>query len=145
LWLRETQCPGHTQNWYFQSCRYYLQNFLRLGRSVNSAKHQKSLRPLAEAQDCPGTSADESASGGSLRSLVSAREAAGLLQRWLTPTEHQLLDLLMDGHGIREIAGKLGMSHTSVVRYRRRIANLAARLGILPSPERSRQMHPLAG
>jgi DNA-directed RNA polymerase specialized sigma24 family protein len=36
LWLREKQCPGQTRSWYFQSCRFFLQNYLRNGRSVDS-------------------------------------------------------------------------------------------------------------
>src|SRR5437667_3517932 len=39
LWLREQQCPGQSHSWYFQSCRFFLQNFMRNGRSVDSARH----------------------------------------------------------------------------------------------------------
>src|SRR5712675_3603182 len=42
LWLQETHRPGQTQSWYLQSCRFYLQNHLRTGRSVDSPKHQRS-------------------------------------------------------------------------------------------------------
>src|SRR5262245_46603583 len=43
LWLRELQRPGQSQSWYFQSCRFFLQNYLRNGRSVDSAKHYRTL------------------------------------------------------------------------------------------------------
>ena len=132
LWLRESEYPGQTVSWYFQSCRFHLQNYLRNGRSVDSTKRHGDLCSLAEAHESPGTTADESVSGGSLRSLVSAREAARLLRQWLTPSEREILGFLAEGFSIREIAAKLGTSHTSVIRSRRRIAALAAKLGIQP-------------
>lgn len=132
LWLREKQCPGQTQSWYFQSCRFFLQNYLRAGRSVDSTRRQKTLRPLAEATEHPDASDDESASGRSVRALVSAKEAADLLTRWLTRPECRVLDLLEQGYSVREIAAKLDISHTTVVRCRKRIAALASKLGINP-------------
>ncbi|TAL06942.1 MAG: sigma-70 family RNA polymerase sigma factor [Verrucomicrobia bacterium] len=132
LWLREQQCPGQTESWYFQSCRYFLLNYLRSGRSVDSTRRHKSIRPLAEAFEHPDASDDASVSGRSVPGLVSARETTDLLTRWLTPGERQILGLLEQGFSVREIAAKLDISHTSVIRYRKRIATLAAKLGIDP-------------
>jgi DNA-directed RNA polymerase specialized sigma24 family protein len=134
LWLRESQCPGQTESWYLQSCRFHLQNLLRLGRSVDATKHHGSLRPLSDAFEQPGNSADESAGGSSVPALVSAREALALLSRWLTPTEKRVLDFLMEGFSVRDVAARLGMSHTSVIRHRRQIARLAVKFGIEPVP-----------
>ncbi len=132
LWLREKEHPGQTLSWYFQSCHFFLQNFLRSGRSVDSTKRHQSLCPLAEASERADTSDDESASGGSVRALVSARDSADVLVRWLTPPERNVLSLLEQGYSVREIGAKLDISHTSVIRYRRKIAALASKLGIDP-------------
>ena len=133
LWLRETQRPGQTQSWYFQSCRFFLQNHLRTGRSVDSTRHQKVSGALLEAHGSSETSADESAaSDDPVLALVSAREAVRLLEKWLTPPERQILSLLVEGYGVREIAARLDISHTSVIRHRRKIAGLASSLGIHP-------------
>ena len=141
LWLRETQCPGQTQSWYLQSCRFFLQNHLRTGRSVDSNRHQQALCSSAAGDYCAEASADESISGGSVPALVSAREIISLLAKWLTPLERQLLDCLAEGFGVREIAARLHLSHTSVIRCRRRIAVLALRLGIEPLPNMNGRRH----
>ena len=138
LWLREIECPGQTESWYFQSCRFHLQNFLRAGRSVDSNRRRPTLLPLDGAFERTDTSDDESISGASVPGLVSARETTGLLTKWLTLHERQLLSMLEQGHSVREVATKLDMSHTSVIRCRKRIAALAAKLGIDPvKPQRT--------
>lgn len=141
LWLRETQCPGQTQSWYLQSCRFFLQNHLRIGRSVDSNRHHQALCSAAAADECADTSADGSMYGGSIPALVSAREIVSLLAKWLTPLERQLLSCLAEGFGVREIAARLHLSHTSVIRCRRRIAALALKLGIEPLPNTNGRRH----
>jgi RNA polymerase sigma factor (sigma-70 family) len=134
LWLREQQRPGQPQVWYFQSCRFFLQNYLRNGRSVHSNRHHASLRSTSAASESGSDSADEPLSGDSVPALVSAREILSLLAMWLTPLERQLLSYLAEGFALREIAARLNVSHTSVIRCRRRIAALALNLGIEPLP-----------
>ena len=135
LWLRETQCPGQTESWYLQSCRFFLQNHLRNGRSVDSHRHHHSRRPTtAVVDESVEDSADESVAGGSVPALVGAREIVSLLDAWLTPLERQILTCLAEGFGVREIAARFDLSHTSVIRHRRRIAALALTLGIEPLP-----------
>jgi len=48
---------------------------------------------------------------------------------------------LAEGSGIREIACRLGVSHTSVLRYRDKIASLALRLGVEPMPRRTASLN----
>ncbi len=141
LWLRETQCPGQTQSWYLQSCRFFLNNHLRKGRSVDSHRHHHCLCPTAAGEECVDGAADDSLSGGSVPALVSAREISSLLAKWLTPLERELLDCLAEGFGVREIAARFHLSHTSVIRCRRRIAALALKLGIEPPPNANGRRH----
>jgi RNA polymerase sigma factor (sigma-70 family) len=141
LWLREQQRPDQPQSWYFQSCRFFLQNYLRNGRSVHSNRHHHALRSTTVAGECDGISEGEPLSGESVRALVSAREIISLLATWLTPLERQLLDCLAEGFGLREIAARLKLSHTSVIRGRRRIAALAVKLGIEPLPNANGRRH----
>ena len=140
LWLRETQRPGQTQSWYFQSCRFFLQNHLRNGRSVDSARRQMTLcLPVNTADFNAGSAPDESPATGSVLALVSAREIISLLGKWLAPQEFRVLNCLADGFGVREIAARLNVSHTLIIRCRRRIAALALKLGIEPLPSRNGQ------
>src|SRR5437867_10524226 len=85
LWLREQQCPGQTASWYLQSCRFFLQNHLRNGRSVDSNKHSHSNAAPSSAgcNGSPEPCADGCASADSVLGLVSAREIVSLLNKWL--------------------------------------------------------------
>ena len=138
LWLREQECPGQTQSWYLQSCRFFLQNFMRQGRSVDSAKHFRFACMSAELEvSIEKSDSDGSLAHASVHALVSTREILALLSKWLTPTERLILFCLADGLGARDIASRLKMSHTSVIRHRRRIATLALKFGVEPLPNRN--------
>ena len=138
LWLREQQCPGQSESWYLQSCRFFLQNFMRNGRSVDSLRRGGSLLCSSELDECmEQADEDGSLTNGSVLALVSTREIMSLLSKWLTPVERNILQCLADGLGVREIASRLNISHTSVIRYRRRIAALAVRFGVEPLPNRN--------
>jgi DNA-directed RNA polymerase specialized sigma24 family protein len=135
LWLREQQRPGQSESWYLQSCRFFLQNYLRNGRSVDSAKHFRSVCTSQEIdKSMEKSDADGSVSHGSVQAVVSTREILALLSKWLTPLERLILACLADGLGIRDIASRLNISHTSVSRSRRRIAALALKFGVEPLP-----------
>ena len=142
LWLREKERPGQTRSWYVQSCRFHLQNYLRNGRSVDSPRRHRFLCVSAETEAFRAVPSDhESVSSRSVLALVSTREILSLLGKWLSPVERGILSCLAEGLGMREIASRLNLSHTSVIRYRRKIASLAVRLGVEPLPGRSRQPH----
>ncbi len=142
FWQRIEACPGQNQNWYLQSCRFFLQNYLRKGRSVDSTRRRNTLFSYAEPDACAGSSSDgESASSNSVVALVSAREIDYLIVKWLTPLERQILIGLAEGFGVRETAARLNVSHTSVIRHRRRIAALALKLGIEPLPKPNGRQH----
>jgi RNA polymerase sigma factor (sigma-70 family) len=133
LWLREMECPGQTKSWYFQSCSFHLRNYLRSGRSVDSNRRSQALLPLDVTTEHADLSDDGYVFGDSVQSLVSARETNDLLDKWMTLPERQILGMLEQGYSVREIAAKLDISHTSVIRYRKRISALASKLGINPS------------
>jgi DNA-binding CsgD family transcriptional regulator len=133
--LREQEYPGQTRSWYLQSCDFFLRNYLRNGRSVDSPRHRGRLLPWElRHQDAPGEKDGFCEPVG----LVSAREILALLDRWLTPAERQILQLLAQGFAVREVASRLKLSHTSVVRHRRRIAEVAVRMGVEPVPPADR-------
>lgn len=132
LWLRETERPGQSSYWYLQSCRFHLQNLLRKGRSVDSCKHRQSLCLACELEEAGETAANWLAQEPSILSVVCARDLMEALTQWLTPREKETLALLADGLSLREIAQRLQLSHTSIVKHRRRIAEVARQLGVIP-------------
>ncbi len=133
LWLTESRRPGQTRSWYLQSCRFHLQHYLNCGRSIDSAKRWRDQLPLEDSAE-EGENATETAdSGNSVFTSVSAREILSLLASHLSDREQAVLDCLADGLGPREIGRKLNLSHTMVIRHRRKIAALFNRLDLAPT------------
>jgi len=140
LWLMQARRPGQTRSWYMQSCRFHLQHYLASGRSIDSVKRRQGRLPFAyESEDGEGFP-EQGDSGNSVLTWVNARELMSLLSEYLQPQEKAVLDCLAEGHGLREIGRELGMSHTMVIRHRRKIAALLNKLEALPTqPEENTQ------
>ena len=128
LWLIETRRPGQTASWYLQSCKFHLQHYLASGKSVDSGKRREGRLPFAFDSENGEGIPEQSDSGNSVLTNVSAREILVLLSRQLKPQERAVLDCLADGLGAREIGRELKISHTMVIRYRRKIASLLKKL-----------------
>jgi DNA-directed RNA polymerase specialized sigma24 family protein len=135
LWQSGERHPGQRPAWYLQACRFHLQNYLRLGRSVDSGKHFLSGLPQPingqDSEEVPR----ELHTNGDFLDEVTARDLVSVLSRWLTMTEKQVLDCLADGLSAREIAKRLNISHTRVNSCRRHIGLLALKSGITPLGE----------
>ena len=105
-----------------------MQNLLRKGRSVDSGKYRwTAVLPAQEDEDREEI---EPGIHDPLFALVCARDLVSELSKWLSPVEKQVLNLGVDGLSLRDIAIRLGLSHTTVNKYRRNIAGLASRLGL---------------
>jgi DNA-directed RNA polymerase specialized sigma24 family protein len=130
LWLLEEQRPGQTTSWYLQSCRFHLQHYLAAGRSVDSTKRSAGRVHLTEERNGDEESPWVTPTDCGVLDQVNAREILSLLSPQLKPREQAVLACLADGLGAREIARRLKVSHPMAIKYRRKIAALAARLGI---------------
>ena len=137
LWLLEERRPGQRQSWYLQSCKFHLQNIQALGRSVDSPKRKagKIVYSDNEGEEFIGANTDRQ---DAMFDQVSARDIFALLCGRLTPFEQAILNHLSEGLGAREIATRMDVTHPTVIKYRRKIAELAIRLGIPPLPKYSR-------
>jgi RNA polymerase sigma factor (sigma-70 family) len=128
LWRIESERPGQTLSWYLQSCRFHVINQLRSGRSVDSRSREDHVLLAADDENDP---LDESAHVKSeVFAEVSAREMTELLYQSLKPPGEMILDLLLEGLGLREIGRRVGMSHPAIIKQRRKIADIAKKLGI---------------
>jgi DNA-binding CsgD family transcriptional regulator len=138
LWKIESEKPGRTRSWYLQNCRFHVQHWLAAGRSLDS--HKRALGgnrvPLHGTEE--DTALDGYHTNGELFEAVSVRDLVSTLAPMLKPAERIVLRGLAEGLVLREIASRSGISYPTALKYRRRIAALALRLGVtLPiSPER---------
>ena len=137
LWLTESRRPNQTKSWYLQSCKYHLLHYLASGRSIDSGKRRASQMVNGQDWDDRDGFPEEIDSGNSVLTWVSARDIISLLSPQLLPHERAVLDCFADGLGPREIGRKLKMSHTMVIKHRRKIASLFSRLD-LPQPRLGR-------
>ena len=134
IWLIQTRRPGQTRSWYLQSCKFHLRHYLNSGRSIDSPKRRASQVPFAS--EAAGTEFTElSDSGDSVFSWVSARDLIARLACELMPEERAVLECLANGLGPREIGRKLNVSHTLIIKRRRKLACLLNQLEAVASPE----------
>ncbi len=128
LWVTEIARAGQTRSWYLQSCKFHLLHYLAAGRSVDSAKRRDGQMWLADNGNTTDSFVDDTDSGESVLDLVSARDILSLLSPHLNNQERAVLECFAEGLRLREIGRKLKISHTMVIRHRRRIASLLSRL-----------------
>ncbi len=129
LWLSEANRPGQTRSWYLQSCKYHLLHYLASGRSIDSAKRRGGQLVIGDGTETEHQQLiDEGDTGNSVLNHVSARDIISQLSPRLQPREKDVLDCFADGLGPREIGRKLKMSHTMVIKHRRKIATLFSRM-----------------
>lgn len=131
LWQEEERCPGQSAVWYLRNCQFYLRNWLRHGRSVDSPKRRKGSVVL-HARDGASVglleSMADSTDGSCVLQAVTARDLLSVLLERLTTLEREVLACLADGLGMRETARRLQVSHSCVANKRRSIASLVAEL-----------------
>src|SRR6266702_8784495 len=133
LWLTEARRPSQTKSWYLQSCKYHLLHYLASGRSIDSGKRRAGQLQLPNEFD-EWDASEEADSENSVFTWVSARDIISLLSPQLLPHEKAVLHCFADGLGPREIGRKLKMSHTMVIKHRRKIASLFKRLEFPKAP-----------
>ena len=138
LWLLEAKRPGQTSSWYLQGCKFHLQNYLGAGRSVDSLKRKAGkLRLNDEDEDFEALLHHEDVEEDFF-AKISARDILECLGERLTGFELEVLGHLAQGLGARCIAEQLGVTHPTIIKYRRRIAAEALRLGIDRLPQHAR-------
>jgi RNA polymerase sigma factor (sigma-70 family) len=143
LWAEEHRHPGHSRSWYLQSCQFHLKNYLRKGRSVDSTKRRHDSLPTSNGSETgpeaepPVDLNDRPDPNGDVFSTVAQREMLALLSNQLDWRGKEILSCLADGLTAREIASKLKLSHTAVIKRRHRIAARASELGLAPQPNGS--------
>lgn len=130
LWQAESKSPGQTVSWYLQHCRFHVQHWLFLGRSVDSPKRAGSAHQTPIGWDDADRTLEEYHTNGELLDTVCVRDLIVTLARHLNPKERAVLGGLAEGCVLREAAFKSGLSYPTALKYRRRIAALTIKLGV---------------
>jgi DNA-binding NarL/FixJ family response regulator len=124
--VRET---GPNQKLALQNCRFHIRHCLEQGRSVDSRKrcNVRTHLSIDEIQlEFPWILSRHLR----LCPMQSASKTCLRMSRGLSRREQIVLDGLVQGFPLREVAAKFNFSYPSALKYRRRIATLALRLGV---------------
>lgn len=144
LWVLEQQKPGRTRSWYLQGCRFHLQHFLVSGRSLDSLKRAGAGNRIAIEGDDEDPVLHGHRHNGDVFEAVSFADMVSTLKCKITPRERQVLSGLANGMLLQEIAFEFGISYPTVLKYQRKLASLATRLGIAQPFSRLKQSGVLA-
>ncbi len=124
LWKLEQSKPRQTTSWYLQSCRFHLLNHLSRGRCVDSvARNNRKLRVTE-------TPPELEESDHSVVSQVSAQDLYQVFSKRLSELDREILYRFCQGCTPAEVASELNLAHQTVLKHRRKIAQLALKLGI---------------
>ena len=131
LWQAESQNPGRTVSWYLQRCRFHVQHWLVLGRSLDSPKRASTINRITidGNEEEPALAAHHT--NGEVMDIVCVRDLIATLARSLKPSERFVLAGLAAGLTLREVASKSKLSYPTALKYRRKIARLTLKLGIV--------------
>src|ERR1041385_4963343 len=132
-WRIERDEPGRTRSWYLQNCRFHLLHWLASGRSLDSLKRIDGNNRVTIDGVSDEFPLDGSGMNGELPAEVSANDLISALMCRLKPCESAVLRGLAEGLMLRDIALKLNLSYPTALKYRRKIAAMAIKLGILPA------------
>ena len=146
LWTDEREKPGRTRSWYLQSCRFHLQHWLASGRSLDSPKRANGNKRIVIDGDEEDPALGEYHTNGELFESVCFQDVVSTLAHHLKPCERVVLGGLSEGLRLGEIASESGLSHPTVLKYRRNIASMTRKLGISQAgPDGERNGCVLAG
>ena len=134
LWRLESQKPGHTRSWYLQNCRFHVQHWLMLGRSLDSPKRASAANRITINGDDEEPALAEHHTNGEVIETVCVRDLIVTLAKGLKPSELFVLGGLAAGLTLREVASESRLSYPTALKYRRKIAALALKLGLVASP-----------
>ena len=116
--------PGQTQSWYIKNCEYRARNYLQHGRSIDSQKRARNGTPL---DDSSAESADalHPVDPIDLQGELVAQDLVEQIATRLSLPGRRIFALLLKDYGVCEVARQIGVSHTCVVKHRKRIARVA--------------------
>lgn len=131
LWWAEHEHPGRALLWYLRGCKFHLLHIVNAGVSLDSPRHFWSRVPLPSGSDEEdGPPEPILLAAMDAMSEICAHDEFNALQQRLGPAPRRVLGLLYDGLSQKEIAQEMGISQPAVAKRRKKLGELARRLGV---------------
>ncbi len=118
-----------------QNCRFHVQHWLALGKSLDSPKRARGENRISLGDYGAESVLEDYNTNGELFESVSFQDVVLTLSSHLKPPEQKVLHGLAEGFVLRDVAAKAKLSYPTALKYRKKIAGLSVKLGIAP-PER---------
>jgi hypothetical protein len=135
LWRTEREKPNQTRSWYLQSCRFHMQHCLTAGRSLDNPRRGDG-EIVGSNGEHPALS--EYHTDGQLFESICFQDTLSTLEGRLTKRQRAVLNGMVKGQTMSEIASTSKLSYPTVLKYRNMIAGLTTKLGIrLPKSGRN--------
>src|SRR5258708_25185368 len=87
LWEGESENPGRTVSWYLQRCRFHVQHWLVVGRSLDSPKRASAANRITINSDDEEPALAEHHTNGEVIETVCVRDLIVTLAKGLKPSE----------------------------------------------------------
>lgn len=117
--FREGKLEDKTDSYILQGCYFHLKNYLRKARDKVSLV---SMDTLVEEE---GINLEEILPADNAEQIFESLESGILFERiqasGITEREEKILSLCIQGHTVREIGKRLGISHVRVIKLKSRI------------------------
>jgi len=130
LWKLESTLPKQTKSWYLQNCRFHVHHCLAAGKSIDSLKRSSADKRITIDLSGDVLPREDYHTNGETFNRICAQDLLSTLSTHLQPLEKSILHGLAQGMALREVAARLKLSYPTALKYRRRIADLAVKLGV---------------
>ena len=134
LWAVQYQHPKQHLTWYLQNVKFHLHNLARRGRSLDSPPRNAARASFPANYEWREQWPDTLELDDNMMSELIACDLAQVLKKKLDPIDRTILEALVKGLRVGEIAERLRVSHAFVTKHRHSIARVAMNLGVSPVP-----------
>jgi len=127
LWHLESSHPNQKPSWYLQGCKFHLQNKLKKGKSLDSHKRRAGAVNIEEE-----VYGSEKAYGFVMDDLsvnrANQKDVLTALEKSLPRITTQILEHLIVGYRVEEIARVFNLSPRTISKHRQSILSKAKEL-----------------
>jgi RNA polymerase sigma factor (sigma-70 family) len=129
---RYREVPGRPFSWYLTDCCWFVRDFLKQGRSLDSPK-RRTLRQSIDSENIERVCSEiaQFVSHINPRDHAVAADDLEQMRIHLSAREFSILDLLLQGKGTHEVAQELRISASLVSYSSRRIRKIAVSIGLV--------------
>lgn len=125
LWQIEQAEPGNTESWYLKNCSFFARDLMRKGKSIDSKFREGVVRCSFDKRNDDEQVMVEPVEQYDFVSGLVFKDDLRQIRKKLTAVQKRILELLIDGHTVTEIAQTFEKSHQYISKERKKLAQVA--------------------